>query len=176
MITLGTNDFPFSVKTITELFPKAFELAFKNFSCNFDTSDEKNIKNASDTSKNLSENRIYRLLQDLKNDGLVIEAVRQISKDSSKFSILYTSTGKKTIYLENIDEFWKQELKWRNLVLLIGKILKYHFKKENLDEKTFFTLITKIIELKFESYKQMLNNVSNQEISNFYHHSLNVIE
>lgn len=175
-IIFGVNDFPLSVKTITELFPKAYELAFESFSCKLKSSEAKKLEKDVDKNKNLSENRIYRLIQDLKNEGLVIEAGRQISKDSSKTSILYTTTAKKTIYLENRDEFWKQEQRWKNLVLLIAKILKFHYQKENLDEEKFYELFTKIEKLKFDSYKQMLDEVPSEEIANFYHHSLNVIE
>ena len=180
-IILGTNNYPLTIKAITEKFPLAYELAFNNYSCKLADKEslkkwEENKEATKDLYKNLSENRIYRLVQDLKNDGLVIEAGRQISKDSSKTSILYTTAGKRTIYLENRDEFWKQESKWDKLVLLIAKIFSFYYNKNTIDKKLFYELFTKIEKIKFESYKEMLADIQNEDISNFYYHSLNVIE
>ena len=180
-IILGTNNYPLTIKAITEKFSLAYELAFNNYSCKLADKEslkkwEENKEATKDLYKNLSENRIYRLVQDLKNDGLVIEAGRQISKDSSKTSILYTTAGKRTIYLENRDEFWKQESKWDKLVLLIAKIFSFYYNKNTIDKKLFYELFTKIEKIKFESYKEMLADIQNEDISNFYYHSLNVIE
>ncbi len=175
------NDFPLSIKAITDKFPAAYEIEYKYFKSkssdkNYPEIFKKKMNLSKDANKSLSENRIYRLIQDLKNDGMVIEAGRQISKDTSKTSILYTTTGKRIIYLENRDEFWKHENKWKRVIALIAKIFKFYYETKNLNENSFYDLLTRIEKLKFDSFKEMLADIQNKDIANFFHYSLNGIE
>lgn len=176
-IIFGLNDFPLGIKTIVEKFPTAYEIEYKYLESK--KSEEGLpivLKNDEESSKILSESRIYSLIQDLKEDGLVIEAGRQINKQTSKTSILYTTKGKRFIYLENRDEFWRQKTKWKAVVQLVGQILQSYFGTSHLDESTFYSLLTKIEKLKFDSFKEMLTDAPTKEISDFFHYSLNGIE
>ena len=176
LITLSTNSYPLSIKLLAEKFPFAYELALEYFVCTRNDTSNRIQSINEKQEKNLSENRIYQLIQDLKKDGLVIEAGRVINKDSSKTSILYTTTGKRIIYLENKDEYWKQEPSWKKIVFLLSKLFGYYLDKTVVDSNLFYTLFTKIEQFKFEAYKEIVNSVQDEEIINFYNHSLNFIE
>ena len=179
LLIFSLNDNPLSIKAIAEKFPIAYDIEYewyKTKTSNIDSSGNFDHKKADIKDNKVTENRIYRLIQDLKNDGMVFEAGRQISETTSKTSILYTTTGKRFIYLENRDEFWKHEPKWKNVVQLISKILQIHFNVKNLDESSFYDLFTEIEKLKFDSFKEILANVPNKEITDYYYHSLNAIE
>lgn len=160
---LQINEMPLTVKEITDKYSKAYNIVKNKIMCK--TTKDKYKDDAED--KSLSENRIYRLLQEFKKDGLIVEAGRKIIEDSNKSFILYTTKGKTFIYLENRDEYWKLQESWDNLAYIMANILRLHFGKNKVDNKKFSELLAELESKKFKSFQKLISSSETKIIKKF---------
>lgn len=193
---LQTNNHPLSISEIYKKFTSAFNTLQNKYLCYRPTStkdvDKLNTKlsdyltNAkekgltidleSKEAELLSESSIYRMVQDLKEAGLVVEAGLRVKNNAPKDQLLYTSIAKTIIYFEDSDEFWLQEETWKKVSSLIQKILEYSFNKKIQDSEKFHKLFTSIVTKRFNFFKYSLLEPESEEIVKFFFSSLNNTE
>lgn len=192
---LQANDHPLALPEIYKKFTTAFNHLKSDFLCyetnskeveklqaKFDDyiaktkEDQVPIDLESKDAELLSESTIYRLIQDLKNAGLVVEAGLRVKENSPKDQLLYTSVAKTIIYFEASDEFWLEEETWKKASSLIQQVLEIAFDKKILDSDKFHDIFTSIQKNRLDFFTKSLLNVNRSDIVNFFFSSLNNTE
>ncbi|MFX0063409.1 MAG: hypothetical protein ACFFC7_14630, partial [Candidatus Hermodarchaeota archaeon] len=112
-----------------------------------------------------AENTIYRYVQELIKEGIVVEAGRRITEDQTFTQILYTTAARIVIFLENKDEFWKYE-EWSQVTYAMALALKYLLNKKSFNYEKFHELITELEKTRWEVTDRLLSNVQDFSLLN----------
>ncbi|MFW9991873.1 MAG: helix-turn-helix domain-containing protein [Candidatus Odinarchaeota archaeon] len=105
-----------------------------------------------------AENTVYRYVQDLIKDGLVIEVGQRMTPNQSFTQILYTAAAEFSILLENQDEFWKYS-GWKRVTRALALILKHYLDKKTVNQEEFHEIITDMEKTRLEYLKQLLTSI-----------------
>ncbi len=192
---LQANDHALSIAELYRKFSSAFNILNNKYLCYTSSKETKDVDKLSekvnkfiteakeksieinfDQLELLSESTIYRLVQDLKEAGLVVEAGLRVKNNSPKDQLLYTSRGKTIIYFEDSDEFWLQEKTWKKASDLIQQILEVYFGKKLTDKKRFHEIFTEIEKSRFEYFKNAFLDTKDPEVVKYFFTNLNNTE
>ncbi|MFX0207192.1 MAG: hypothetical protein ACFFDT_14475 [Candidatus Hodarchaeota archaeon] len=107
------------------------------------------------TYKPKAENTVYRYVQDLIQNGLVIEAGRRIYPEKPFTQILYTTAAEFFILLENSDEFWKYD-GWKQVIRALAFAVRCYLDKKTVDHEKFHNLVTNMEKARLKLLKKLL--------------------